>query len=98
MLTHEEIADGWKPMDDAPRDGTDIQAIIPGHGTDNVIAWVSGYLDEDGQDCCTWAFTTDQEPPDCWTDGVCWDANEDGVPSVRPTAWKPLREEPSDAA
>lgn len=25
-----------------------------------------------------------------WTDGVCWDVNEDGVPSTKPTHWKPL--------
>ncbi len=80
----------WQPIETAPRDGTDIQAEIPGHGSDNVIAWqVDAFLDESGP-CGGWAFTTEQEPPDCWTDGVCWGQNEDGVASVRPTRWKPL--------
>lgn len=79
-----------QPMETAPRDGTEIQAEIPGHGADNVIAWHNGFLDSDEKECGTWVFTRDQEPPDCWTDGVCWDKNEDGVPSVKPTRWKPL--------
>lgn len=81
----------WQPIETAPRDGTDIQAEIPGHGKDNVIAWQSEAFFDDGIDYASaWAFTTDQEPPDCWTDGVCWKFNEDGVPSVQPTRWKPL--------
>jgi hypothetical protein len=80
---------GWMPIDTAPRDGTPIQARIPGHGDDNIIAWQWGLLDSDDNDCGAWAFLTEQEPPDCWTDGWCWEVNEDGVPSVQPTHWKP---------
>lgn len=83
--------DNWQPMDTAPRDGTAFQAKIPGHGSDNILMWVDGLVDEDGNECGTWAFATEeQEPPDCWTDGVCWASNEDGVASVQPTEWKPL--------
>lgn len=81
----------WQPIETAPVDGSDIQATIPGHGSDNVIAWqCDAFLDSDGRPCGGWAFTTEQEPPECWTDGVCWDVNEDGVASVQPTHWKPL--------
>ena len=80
----------WQPMETAPRDGTWIQAEIPGNGSDNVIAWQIGYVDIDGVSCGGWTFMTDQEPPADWTDGVCWDVNEDGVASTRPTRWKPL--------
>lgn len=66
----------WQDISTAPRDGTDIQARIPGHGEDNIIAWQSGFMDENEEDCGGWAFTTDQEPPPCWTDGVCWGSNE----------------------
>jgi len=90
MLTPEMKERGFRPMSEAPRDGRDIQAIIPGHGWDNVIAWTSGYMDEDENDCCCWAFTTDQEPPACWTDGICWASNEDEAPSIQPIAWKEL--------
>jgi hypothetical protein len=80
----------WQPIETAPLDGTAIQARIPGHGSDNVIACHDGFLDSDGQDCASWVFVTEKEPPDCWTDGVCWEINEDGNASVKPTHWKPL--------
>lgn len=87
---------GWQPIETAPLDGADIQARIPGNGDDNVIAWqADAFLNTAGEWCGGWAFTTDQEPPDCWTDGICWDVNEDGVASMQPTHWKSLPAEAS---
>lgn len=80
----EHLRQPWQPMSSAPRDGTEIQAIIPGHGQDNVIAYRGGF------EYFAWQFTRDQEPPDDWTDGVCWMENEDGKPSTQPIAWKHL--------
>ncbi len=80
----------WQPIETAPKDGTNIQAEIPGHGSDNVIAWQWGFVNGDGEGCGGWCFMEDQEPPDSWTDGVCWEENEDGRHSVPPTRWKPL--------
>jgi hypothetical protein len=81
---------GWKSMKSAPKDGTAFLARIPGHGDDNVISWTDGLLDSDGNDCGAWHFAEDQDPPDCWTDGVCWSVNADGNASVRPTHWKAI--------
>lgn len=80
----------WQTMKTAPRDGTPIQARIPGNGSDNVIAWTDGLLDSDEHPCGGWQFVEDQEPPDDWTDGICWTVNEDGKQSTLPTEWKPL--------
>jgi hypothetical protein len=80
----------WYPIHTAPKDGTHIQAKIPGHGEDNIIAWMDGLIDSNGNDCGGWFFAEEQEPPDCWTDGVCWEVNEDGKPSAKPTHWKEL--------
>lgn len=80
----------WQDISTAPKDGTWIQAKIPGHGTDNIIAWIDGLLDYEENDCGAWAFVEDQEPPDCWTEGVCWSQNEDDKPSAQPTEWKHL--------
>ena len=80
----------WQPIETAPKDGTPIQAEIPGEGSDFVIAWVHGYYDADFKICGCWAVVEDQEPPSCWTDGVCWESNEDEVPSKKPTRWKRL--------
>lgn len=85
-----ELVTAWRPIETAPRDGTEIQARIPGNGEDNVIAWIGDLINCNGEYCGAWAFTRDQEPPDCWTDGYCWEVNEDGGDSVQPTHWAPL--------
>lgn len=85
----------WQPISSAPKDGTWIQARIPGHGDDNVIFWMTGLLDSDGKECGGWSFATEQEPPDDWTDGICWEVNEDENRSVPPTHWQPLPEPPT---
>lgn len=78
----------WRDdMENAPRDRP-IQARIPGYGEDNIIAWTTNLLDENEEDCGGWYFAEDREPPDCWTDGICWASNEDEKPSVKPTHWK----------
>lgn len=79
----------WRPMETAPKDGTPIQVEIPGYGADYIIRWQDGFIDHDGEDSGAWVVAEDQEPPECWTDGVCWWRNEDSVPSVWPTRWKP---------
>lgn len=81
----------WQPIETAPMDGTPFQARIPGYGNDNIIAWLA-LAHTDGNEHGAWHFVEDQEPPDCWTDGVCWDVNEDWNPSVKPTHWQPLPE------
>lgn len=80
----------WQPIKTAPKDGTWIQADIPNNGSDNVVAWLPGLLNDKVEDCGGWQFVTEQEPPPCWTDGVCWESNEDRQPSIKPTRWKCL--------
>lgn len=80
----------WQPIETAPTDGSWVQAKIPGHGSDNIIAWIDCLVDSNDSECGGWVFVTDQEPPHCWTDGVCWKYNEDGKESVKPTHWKQL--------
>jgi len=87
----------WLPIETAPKDGTPFQARIPGHGDDNVIFWLEGLVDSDDASCGGWAFShEEQEPPSCWTDGICWDVNEDELPSVKPTHWMPLPPPPEE--
>ena len=86
----------WQPIATAPKDGTLIQVKIPGHGSDNIVAWLGGLLDRDGYDCGGWTWIEVTEPPDCWTDGVCWEVNVDGNHSAHPTHWKPIKAQPAD--
>ena len=85
----------WQDIETAPRDGTAIQVRIPDHGEDNIIAWQDGFLDSYQNPCGCWVFVEDQEPPECWTDGVCWTFNEAGNESVQPTHWMPLPPPPA---
>jgi len=80
----------WRPIKTAPKDGTWIQVKIPKNGSDNIIAWVDGFVDAAEQSVCGWVFMTEQEPPVCWTDGVCWESNEYCKKSIEPTHWKQL--------
>ena len=75
-------------MSVAPRDGTPVQAKIPGNGSDNIIAWYDGFCDDEDNDCAAWGFVEDYGVPDSWTDGICWGTNAEGVPSVLPTHWR----------
>ena len=79
----------WQSIFTAPKDGTPIQARIDGYGSDNIIAWGNGLLDGESRECGGWNYLTG-EPPQCWTDGVCWESNENGNRSVQPTHWKPI--------
>lgn len=79
----------WQDISTAPKDGSEIQARIPDHGEDNIIAWERDTIEGECGPTGSWTFTRDQEPPACWTDGWCWSSNEDGEPSVQPTHWKP---------
>lgn len=89
-MTRKQAVDVWYPMSTAPKDNTEIQVRMPGHGADSVVAWVDDLLDRAGNECGGWMFTREQEPPDSWTDGICWEVNEDGEQSVKPTGWKSL--------
>jgi len=80
----------WQPIATAPKNGSPIQAEIPGQGSDNVIAWLGGLENQAGDECYAWQFVSEQEPPDSWDDGICWTINSDGKPSVCPTRWKML--------
>lgn len=78
----------WKPISTAPKDGTVIQARIPGHGDDNIIMWLHDCVEDENGSCGTWVFASEQEPPADWSDGYCWAVNEDGVRSSWPIEWR----------
>lgn len=86
----------WQSMETAPRDGTVIQVEIPNHRSDNMVYWLNDLVDDDGNFCGNWAFAYEQEPPECWSDGICWQTNEEGKPSIKPTRWKPAKDQPHD--
>lgn len=89
-------AEMWRPMDTAPSaiDGTEI-AILTDSGSlvRAQLAWGRA-VDSDGENCAVWIASYPGEHPPCWTDGVCWKVNADGVESDQPWRWAPLPAKP----
>lgn len=79
---------GWCTIDSAPKDGTEVIVRVPGHG-DYRVRWQAGFYGEDGGGGATWVCFDDRAPV-CWTDGVCWQTNEDDKPSKKPKYWRPI--------
>jgi hypothetical protein len=74
----------WRPIETAPRDGSRIVVITRG-GIALAAKWSSI-----GDDFSTWIAVEDDMHPKCWTDGVCWESNEDGEQSDPPVWWTHL--------
>ena len=81
----------WQPIATAPKDGTAFLALV--NGASYVIAWTDGLMNSDEDDCGGWYIADAEEPPDCWTDGVCWEVNGDGQRSAQPTGWKTITQD-----
>ena len=77
----------WKPASDAPPPDKLVEVKTKG-GATFIASLGLGYVDVDENDCCGWAAYREWEAPKCWTDGVCWEQNEDGVPSDPVVAWR----------
>lgn len=79
-----------QPIETAPADGTPFRAWLPDYDSPFIIAWREDIPAEYGGTTGAWCIVVDQEPPECWHNGVCWDINEFGSPSSQPTHWAPL--------
>lgn len=84
----------YRPMDTAPRDGQVIRLHMP-DGSSFLAKPISGLVDCDGHDCWSWGTASEDQDalaPIDWTDGICWNCNEDGKPSTRPVGWSPAQQ------
>ncbi|NBW15571.1 MAG: DUF551 domain-containing protein [Caulobacteraceae bacterium] len=77
----------WRPIETAPRDSTHV--MLRAGGREFPGAYLPGFLDSNDNDCWCWAALGPNHPDD-WTGGTCWEVNEDGLPSTKPTHWMPL--------
>lgn len=78
----------FKDISTAPRDRTVIRVRTVG-GLELDVSWFNGLVNDNGEECGAWLSENVGDQPECWTDGICWEINEDGDPSDRPVSWRP---------
>lgn len=78
----------WSGVENAPYD-TPL-TVLAGGMTFAAILRRDASLNEDGESCDQWQAVVEGEHPPCWTDGACWESNEDGIPCLWPEAFMPL--------
>jgi len=79
---------GWKPIETAPSDTPVI--VITAEGRIFKAIYKPGVAENEQGSCGAWCTVEETDPhPACWTDGMCWASNEDGVPSDAPAGWLP---------
>ncbi len=84
----------WQPIETAPRDRPIIIITRGGHPVRVHRVCVEC---EDGPGW-TWGTMEEMDPcPACWTDGTCWELNEDEEESDPPVWWCDLPPEAPDA-
>jgi hypothetical protein len=82
----------WQKIASAPKDGSDIEILTAG-GFEMLARFeLLGFEDEDGKSVGSWVASVEGRHPDCWSDGACWQSNENEMPSDPPTMWRPDKE------
>lgn len=60
-------------------DMTFLATLLPDHS-----------MSDEETTCNQWSAVKEGEHPPCWSAGLCWSSNEDGVVSLQPEAWTAL--------
>lgn len=80
----------WNDMSAAPVEQT-IILDIPSFGELKAKYSFGVACDDNDNDVYAWVSMEEDRYPECWTDGVCWEQNENLAQSVQPTRWKELK-------
>ena len=80
-----------QPMSSAPVDGQIIRLHMQ-DGSSFLARPIDGLLDASENDCWSWGTVNEDEGPEDWTDGICWDVNDAGARSTYPVGWSPDKE------
>ena len=79
----------WQPIDSAPMDGTEVRLLLKS-GRMVKASVQTGFMNSEENGCACWVCSDEEDCPESWTDGACWDRNEDDKQSDQPTHWAPL--------
>jgi hypothetical protein len=84
----------WRDISSAPKDGTEVRLLLASGNTLNA-SMQSGFVDSMGRDCMCWVCSEEDHCPESWSDGACWENNENNEQSDQPTHWQPLPNPPT---
>lgn len=87
-------ADKWLDVADAP---CDIDLYVRAGGmTFKARLLLDRSMRHSGEWRDQWVASIEGEHPPCWTEGACWQSNEDEVGSLRPTHYRLLPAPPKE--
>jgi len=82
----EAAGEQWQPIETA-RYGETVEVKV---GSMTLLAkLLHNHSENEHGSCDQWVAAIEGEHPPCWSDGCCWDSNEDEITSLQPTAWRP---------
>jgi hypothetical protein len=77
----------WQPIETYPNDGHPVQVRTRGGYV--LKAFLGSCICEGPEGPVdAWAASIEGDNPPCWTDGICWESNEDEKPSDPPVEWR----------
>lgn len=84
-LSAEVEALRWQPLETAPY-STPVRVKVGGM---TLLASLepNASMSEMDTACDQWQAVNEGEHPPCWTDGACWESNDNGDCSLQPEAW-----------
>lgn len=83
----------WQPIETAPY--SKAVEVRVGGMTFLARLWPDHSVDQNEQSCDQWVADNEGEHPPCWSEGACWESNADEMPSLQPTAWRTVEDQPS---
>jgi hypothetical protein len=89
LVQQAERADKWQDIETAPYNTPVIVEV--GSGMSFAAQLVpDASINSEDQSCAQWRAVHQGEHPPCWSDGACWQRNENEVMSMQPRRWRAL--------
>ncbi len=79
----------WRPISTVPISEEPVRLLLES-GRELTASKRPGFTDCNGHDCWLWVCSDEDNYPECWTDGACWERNAADQRSDQPTHWQSL--------
>jgi len=88
------MGEAWLALKDAPYN--EVVEVQVGQMTFRAVLRPDAAMSDEETSCDQWQAAIEGEHPPCWSDGACWENNEDDSSSLPPEAWRPIAEARND--